>query len=212
MLFNRALEAHGKERLMRIPFAIDPTETWTVDLIEEVKRYEIALWRKIASAARAEASAATTDVDRAAANEKLQTAEVALATAETDLAAYARGSGPQFVLGYLIGGKRDEIAGMAMDATKLGTEAERRAARAAWHAEVVRWTVRGHANLRNAKGAELPFQGQSATLYGETTLTQPTGRQLETYAPFLSDLATIALHLHDKATRAARGEDELEAA
>jgi hypothetical protein len=176
---------------MGIPIGIDPAETWEVDYCEEAAQHSIGLWRENIALARAELEAAAGDGAKTAAAARVASAEKGLADEEAKLAAYARGSGPTFVVGWVPPSKRAEIAGMMLDAQRAATERERMAARHAWRREVVRWAVRGHANLRNAKGEQLPFDGVAAELGGEK-YTNPTERQLTRYG-FLGSLADVCL-------------------
>jgi hypothetical protein len=189
---------------MRVPVGIDPTETWEIDYCAAAAEHAIGIWRANVEAARAELAAlptppaCTTDeakaknaAERKAFEARLAAAEKGLAEAEAELAAYVKGTGPVFTLGWMPPQKRAMVAGMMSEAHRAVTDDERLEMRADWRREVVRWTVRGHANLVNAKGEALKFDGKAVTLDGET-YTQPSARQLNAYA-FLGSLADLCL-------------------
>jgi hypothetical protein len=190
---------------MRVPVGIDITETWSVDLCLEGGRHSVELWRAIAERARAELAAlpalptdAAEEVaagarsERQALEARVATADASLAEAQRDLAAYVPGSGPSITLGHVPAAKRAEIAGMMSDAEKPTTDREKAAAQHAWRREIVRWAVRGHANLKTGRGADVPFESEEARIAGEV-LRVPTERQIERYGHFLGDLANVAM-------------------
>jgi len=166
---------------IRIPYGIDPDETWELDLCAALATYAVETWEHTVARAKEKGDDAATSA-----------AEKALDAARADLAGYEAGSGPVFKIGHIPNGKRAEIGGEAMAKARLeiGPESEKRTR--AWSEEVVRWSVRGHRNLRTRAGAEVAFVSEAEKWLGvERQLV--SRRTLESYQAVVDDLAILIL-------------------
>jgi hypothetical protein len=175
-----------------IPYGVDPDETWEIDFARALAERTIRLSREVAkrvleNAAKEPDAKKKATLERAA---KLSAEKVE--ALEVDLAKYEPGSGPVFIVGSIPNGKRGELAGEAYDVSRIEEGKTRGARDDAWAAEVVRWTVRGHRNLRRRDGAEIPFAAETMKWNGEDRQV-PSRRTLEAYGPILSDLALTIL-------------------
>lgn len=180
---------------MRTPVAIDPNETWTVDFCLESARHAVETWKQVVEQAKADAAALPATLApelRRVAENKLTVTQAALAQAEKSLAEYVPGSGPFFTLGHIPDAKRAEIAGMMDEVDRALGAPARAAAQHAWRRELIRWTVRGHRNLRYRSGEEVPFTGASLAL-ASRTITGPTDDQIDRYGTFIADLAAVCM-------------------
>lgn len=190
---------------LRIPYGVDPDETWEVDYVQESARRLIRANRAAAAVAREEAQRIDPDRlpegERQAARERVERVLAAAAACdaqaaklEADLAGYTPGSGPVFVVGPLPNGKRGEIRGEGLEVARLGEGKDANARDERWAEEVVRWSVRGHRGLKSRRGAELPFVPETITWAGEPR--QVVSRKtLEAYGAsrVLSELALLVL-------------------
>ncbi len=138
-------------------YGIDPDETWDVDYCLESIRLRVEEARA-AGPGGAEA----------------------LAAAERDRGEYAPGSGPVFRVGHPPSAKAYEIMGLAAENVGKPLGAEKLGTIYRWEREVVRWSVRGHHNLRfrrrDGTTAEVPFE--SAEVAGRPVVSDKT---LEVY-------------------------------
>lgn len=153
--------------MLPIVYGLDPDETWELDYSLEVGRFRERVWGELLARAKTPAEAGE--------------AEAALTAARADLAGYAAGSGPIFIVGHVPAAKRPEIQGLGLELSKIPPDAkERPPGEFAWQREIVRWAVRGHRNLRRPSGAEVPFEAEGVPFDGETRQVV-SRRTLEVY-------------------------------
>jgi hypothetical protein len=163
-----------------IPYGLNPDETWEIDFAAERAKSTVQDLRG--------AAARVTEKDATAAKR----IEEQAAALEAELAAYVPGSGPVFVVGPIPNGMRAEIAGEAQALGSVTDDVEHARRDVAWSEKVIRWAVRGHRNLRTARGAEVAFEAEEVEWDGRKRklVARPT---LEAYQPILGDLALACL-------------------
>lgn len=188
-----------------IIYGIDPDETWEVDFLAAQARRLIRANRAGAEAARNDAAKIdperTPEAEREAAATRKGALEKAAAFCnekaaklEADLAAYQPGSGPVFLVAPLPNGKRGELIGEAQEVARLDDGKECASRDLAWSEQVVRWSVRGHRNLKKRNGQEIPFASEDLDWAGEKR--KVVGRKtLEAYGAtgILGSLALLIL-------------------
>lgn len=169
---------------IRIPYGIDPDETWDVDFCAEVARSGIQMERQVASAMREAQLTAKSPEARASLEASAARADARAKEAEADLAGYRAGSGPIFRVGAIPGRRRAELLGRHQEVSALEEGQAKALATTDWARDVVAIAVKGHRNLRTIRGAEVPF---------ELTDGRVSDRTLEAYGQVLVDLAWVVL-------------------
>lgn len=179
-----------------IPYGLSPDETWALDFAAARARREIALLRGAAKAAREAVAQARVSVQDGEAAPKIPTGErldAAAADVEKELAAYQPRTGPVFVVGPIPNALRAEIAGEHEEVMRLPEGAERQRRLMEWSEKVIRWSIRGHTNLRSRSGEQVPFDAEDLTGPDGRARKGPSRRTLEAYQPIVHDLALAAL-------------------
>lgn len=174
--------------MIKIPFGIDPEETFELDYCLALGRYEVEN-----AEARIEQLRGKSDPAKAEETAKrLELLERMLQSAKEDLAAYVPGSGPIFMVGHIPNGKRAEIGGESLALLKIEGEVESAKRNREWAENVVRWAVRGHRNLKTASGADVAFITETDKWLGAERAV--VGRKtLEAYQLVIDDLAILVL-------------------
>ncbi len=175
-----------------IPYGVDPDETWEIDLTRVLAERGIELGRAVARNVREKAAKETDAKKRTELEAVAKASEDGSTKLEADVAAYVPGSGPVFTVGPIPNGKRGAVAGEGVELSRLTDARERGERDDAWSAEVVRWAVRGHRNLRRRDGTEIPFISEAVKWVGVERQVV-SAKTLEAYGPFLGDLALAIL-------------------
>jgi hypothetical protein len=178
---------------LRIPYGLDPDETWEIDFAEASAQRAVEEIGEKAAALKVAAEAEKDEAKRATLLAGVKAAEETKAKLEGELAAYVRGAGTIFIVGPLPNGKRAELLGESYEVTKIAPGKDHSVRDTSWSEEVVRWTVRGHRNFKSGKsGKDLPFHTETADFAGEKRTV--VGRKtLEAYGRFIGELALVAL-------------------
>ena len=169
---------------IHIPYGIDPDEIWEVDYCAEVARTRSRIERDVAASMRDTAAGERSPEGRAALEASATRADARAAEAEADLAGYVAGSGPIFRVGAIPGRRRAELLGRHQEIAALSDGKEKALALAEWSRDVVAVAVKGHRNLKTARGLDVPF---------ELTDGRVSDRTLEAYGQVLVDLAWVVL-------------------
>lgn len=178
----------------RIPYGIDPDETFELDFCLEQATGLVEIRERILRNAKERATRgdAVEGASKPGAETELLTAEKALEAARAELAAYVPGTGPIFVVGHIPNGKRAEISGESGELAQLGPGSATEKRGREWSEGVVRWAVRGHRNLTTRSGKTIPFVTVEETWLGEPR--QLVARKtLEAYQVVIDELALLIL-------------------
>lgn len=178
---------------LQIPYGIDPDETWELDFVEASARRTIGRLEEELAKAKERAEKEKDEKKRETLLDQVKAAEDAKAKLETDLAGYTPGTGPIFTLGPIPNGKRAELLGETIEVERAEGPKEAAIKDTAWAENVVRWSVRGHRNLKSGKsGKALPFHTEKVSFAGEEREVVAR-KTLEAYGRFLGDLALVVL-------------------
>ncbi len=184
---------------LRIPYGLDPDETWEVDFVEASAQRAIERFTRTAEELEEAAKTERDPEKKAAILNGVKAAKEGRTKLAADLVKYERGTGPIFVLGPLPNAKRAEFLGESYEVGKIQADKEREVRDTAWSEDVVRWSVRGHRNFFDGKARdedgnqkelvfvaeEVPFCGEKRKVVGRRTL--------EAYGRFIGELALVVL-------------------
>lgn len=165
---------------MLIPYGLNPDETWEIDFASVRAKAAIRDLRAAVERMREK------DPEMSM---RLEGRAVAL---EAELAAYEPGSGPIFTVGPIPNGMRAEVAGEAAAIGEVVDPVDHERRDVAWSEKVVRWSVRGHRNLRSRNGTEVPFATEEVEWDGRKRKLVARAT-LEAYQMILGDLALACL-------------------
>lgn len=171
---------------MHTVYGVDPDETWEVDYCLESIRIRIEqLHETIAN-------------PRTKSDVRLRSQE-AVVVAEREQEQYERGSGPMFLVGHAPTLKTYELMGMAAEGMGRSVSGDKLCDVYRWEREVVRWSVRGHRNLRfrrhDGSTADVQFE-QSDAESGGAKRVVVADRTLEVYGAS-GMLGPLALMISD---------------
>lgn len=179
--------------MLRRAYGIDPDETWEIDYSLEEGRFTLDALRREIERLLGDLAKEEDPTKRKALEHAVTSATATADRLEADLAAYAPGTGPIFIVGPIPNGKRAEIRGASAEVAALASGRDRSHRLREIDELVIRWGVRGHRGLVSGRSGKpipfttetVPFAGGSRAIVSEATL--------EAYGPILSSLAFLVL-------------------
>lgn len=183
--------------MLRRAYGIDPDETWEIDYSLEEGRFTLDALRREIERLLGDLAKEEDPTKRKALEHAVTSATATADRLEADLAAYAPGTGPIFIVGPIPNGKRAEIRGDSVELVRLDPGRERSQRSRDLDELVVRWGVRGHRNLLSGRSKKaIPFETEEVPFAGGTRKVVATST-LEAYGPILSSLALLVLRSQD---------------
>jgi hypothetical protein len=176
---------------MLVPYGLNPDETWELDFAAARAKHELAILAATEKALRDDA-ARKGGPDAEALLREADAVKASADALRAELDTYTPRSGPLFTIGAIPNAMRAEIAGERQEIDRMPPGPERERRDVALAEKVIRWTVRGHEQLRTRSGASIPFVSDPLPWEGRTR-TSPARATLEAYQPILHDLSLHAL-------------------